>query len=179
MRTATMALAAAIALVAGGLMTAPAAYAGDLVAVQCAGSDTITYNPGLRNFTQTDTLTALPAGSSCTGPGMISGDDSFTGPFTYTLSLSCQSLALFGTATNTFTWSPSGDTSTWADTVVSNTWEDGEFISTNTGPITAGDYAGATLTDVEVIPTTELTACDSAPGLTQVTGTATWTFSGL
>lgn len=175
-----LALAIAVALLLASITVslAPAARA-DLTIVQCAGSDTQTYNPGLRNFTQTVTLTATPEGSPCAGLGMISGDDSFSGVFTATVPLSCDEVPFEGvTASQVFTWSPSGRTSTWAATSVEVTYLDGSDVLTYTGTITAGDYAGTTLTDVEAIPTAELTACDSPPGLTQATGIPTWTFTG-
>jgi hypothetical protein len=177
MRVAT--IAAAVVLFAGGLLAAPAAHAGDLTTVVCVGSDAASYSPGLRNFTQTVTFASTPEGHSCTGLGKISGDDSFTGTFGGTFPLSCTSLLGPVSVTQVFTWSPSGRTSTWSASSVEVTYVGGQQITTFTGQITAGDYTGANLTDVEAFPTAQLTACLSPPGLTHTTGLGTWTFARL
>jgi hypothetical protein len=179
MRGATIAAAAAVALLVSGLLDTPAARAGDLATVVCLGSDAASYSPGLRDFSQTVTFASTPEGHSCTGLGKISGDDSFTGNFTGTFPLSCTSLLGPVGVTQVFTWSPSGRTSTWAASSVEVTYLAGQQITTFTGRITAGDYTGANLTDVEAFPSSALTACFSWPGLTHTMGLGTWTFTGL
>ena len=179
MRRAIMAAAAAVALLVGGFLDTPAARADGLVTVVCLGSDAASYSPGLRDFSQTVTFVSTPEGHSCTGLGRISGDDSFTGTFTGTFPLSCTSLLGPVGVTQVFTWSPSGRTSTWAASSVEVTYLAGQQITTFTGRITAGDYTGANLTDVEVFPSSQLTACFSPPGLTHTMGSGTWTFTRL
>jgi hypothetical protein len=176
MRVATT--TAAIILFLGGLLAAPAAYASDLASVVCAGSDTASYSPGLRDFPQTVTFTSAPEGHSCEGLGKISGDNSFSGTFGGTFSLSCTSLLGPVSVTQVFTWSPSGRTSTWSASSVEVTYADGQQITTFTGQITVGDYTGANLTDVEAFPTAQLTACLSPPGLTDAKAVGTWTLAG-
>lgn len=163
---------------ASGLLTVPAAATG-LVAVACPGSDEVTFSPGLRNFSQSVSFTESLAGHACTGLGKISGDNSFASPFSGTTSLSCTTLHPTGMFTLVLTWSPSGRTSTWSATFGAVAYVNGELVATSTGQITAGDYTGATLTGAAAYPTSQLTACLSAPGLTNLSGTFAWTFAGL
>ncbi|MBV1856631.1 hypothetical protein [Catellatospora tritici] len=168
--------AAPTSTMANGRVTVSAA---SLVTVVCPGSDDVTFSPGLRNFSQTVSFSETLEGHACTGLGKIPGDNSFATSFSGTTQLSCTTLHASGMFTLVFTWSPSGRTSTWSAALGEVAYVNGQVVATATGPITAGDYTGSTLTSVSVYPTAQLAACLSAPGLTHLHGTVTWTVAGL
>ncbi|BAJ26436.1 MULTISPECIES: hypothetical protein [Kitasatospora] len=172
--------AAALALATAA---APSAYGASTralttVSVVCTGSDTTNYNPGLRTFSQTVDTYGTDTGSGCTGVGRITGLTSFSASFSGTYTASCISPIQSGSGTETLTWND-GSTSVWAwhSTVATNSA--GQLVGTYDGTITTGRYAGANLNNTDVEPNTNVTACFSSPGLTQTTGTATWTFTEL
>ncbi|WP_181792705.1 hypothetical protein [Streptomyces sp. WELS2] len=47
---------------------------------------------------------------------------------------------------------------------------DGTTVLVSTGPVTAGDYAGHTITNTVVITSTDLLACTTPSGLTSTAG---------
>jgi hypothetical protein len=171
-------VAISVVVAAMSLLGSPAAASG-LVTVACAGSDSATFNPGLRNFAQTVSFAETLEAHGCTGLGKISGDNAFETSFGGTQEFSCTTLHVPPAFTLQVTWSPSGRTSTWNSTSTVVTYANGQVISTSTGQITGGDYTGATLTAVGVYPSSQLAACLSAPGLTSISGTMTWTFVDL
>ncbi|WP_030398118.1 hypothetical protein [Kitasatospora purpeofusca] len=171
--------AAALLLAAAAVPSAAApARTTTLVAVVCVGSDTTNYDPGLRTFSQTVDTYGTDEGHSCTGVGRISGLNSFTASFTGHYTASCVSPIQAGSGTEVLTWND-GTTSTWSWSSTVATNSAGQLVGTYDGPITAGRYSGANLNNTDVEPNTNVTACFSAPGLTQTTGTATWTFTDI
>jgi hypothetical protein len=171
-------LATTLVVASMGLLVSPAAASG-LIAVVCSGSDSVTFNPGLRNFPQSVSFAETLEAHDCTGLGKIAGDNAFETSFGGTQEFSCTTLHMPPAFTLQVTWSPSGRTSTWHATSTVVTYANGQVISTSTGQITSGDYTGATLTSVGVYPTPQLAACLSSPGLTSLGGAVTWTFAGL
>jgi hypothetical protein len=166
-------------LVVAALGLAPTAASASPDSVVCTGTDDATFHPGLRTFSRTVEYSETIEGTYCAGLGKITGDNTFDSGFGGTADLSCT--ALFGPImfTQEFTWSPSGRTSTWTAQFGESVYVDGQLVATATGPITDGDYSGATMTLVAAYPTTQLIACLSSPGLTSIHGTMTWTLTDL
>jgi hypothetical protein len=85
-------------------------------------------------------------------------------------SASCETLLSGGSGETNYFWS-NGNSSTFSyrsTTIDLN----GEIITTETGTITAGEFAGNLATVVLVLPTLDLSACQST-GLSTASGTAT------
>lgn len=182
MRKSILTAASATALLLPTVAAVPAsatpARTTTLVAVVCVGSDTTNYDPGLRDFSQTVDTYGTDEGHSCTGLGKISGLNSFTASFTGHYTASCISPIQSGSGTEVLTWNDSTtSTWSWSSTVATNSA--GQLVGTYDGLITAGRYAGANLNNTDIEPNTNVTACFSSPGLTQTTGTATWTFTDI
>jgi hypothetical protein len=147
-----------------------------LVAVVCTGTDTTNYKPGLLTTSQTVDTYGTDTGSGCLGVDQVTGLDSFTASFTGQYTASCIAPIQSGSGTEVLTWND-GTTSTWSWSSTVATNEAGQLVGTYDGPITTGRYAGANLNNTDVEPDTDVTACLAAPGLTQTTGIATWTFA--
>ncbi|MCX4680162.1 hypothetical protein OG413_33655 [Streptomyces sp. NBC_01433] len=177
-RAALSAIVFILPAVAAQSAHAQPASAESLILVECVGSDTTNYSPGLRTFSQTVSTSGTDEGHGCTGLGKISGLNSFTASFTGSYTASCISPIQSGSGTEILTWNDN-TTSTWdwSSTVATNAA--GQLVGTYDGEIVSGRYAGADLNNIDIEPNTNVTACFSAPGLTQTTGTATWTFIGL
>ncbi|WP_327072264.1 hypothetical protein OG196_01620 [Kitasatospora purpeofusca] len=170
--------ATAIALAVPAITSTQTAFAApdSLVSVVCTGSDTTNYSPGLRTTSQTVSTYGTDEGHGCTGLGRISGLTSFSASFTGQYTASCLSPIQSGSGTETLTWND-GSTSTWQWSSSVATNSAGQLVGTYNGPITSGAYAGTNLNNTDVEPNTNVAACTAAPGLTQTTGTATWTFT--
>lgn len=152
-------------VIAGTLFVPPAEARSHTATATCAGSQTVTYSPGLtdrpRNVTINGTTT-LRHCVSATGPTTTGGTSTFTGTGTF----SCTS----GTYTGTrkITWS-NGRTSTLS--FGSGVSVNGpESIVTIKGTVTGGEFAGQKWGGTFTMFTTKPTACAAQSGLTTASG---------
>ncbi|MBW8485424.1 hypothetical protein [Actinomadura parmotrematis] len=160
-------------LLAGGLLpliAAPPASA-RLADVTCpAGNQTVSFSPGVKTAPQTVTVTynaALGVCASLSQPSITSG----TSGGTVTVTLSCADLLSTTTGTQVFTWN-TGQSSTLAFTrTVTNV--NGQTVITLRGKISAGLFTGRTAVFTVVEPVLDLTACQTAAGLTSQAGVTT------
>ena len=145
--------------------------------INCTGQTEILYSPGLTNQTQAVTYTGEDRATLCislTHPTL----QTFVGPFSGGGQLSCTSLMNASQGTETLYWNgTSTQTSSWTFTY-NPVMVGGALVSTVSGPITAGIAAGATLTQVLVLPLTALAACSDPGGLPIQRPTSTWAFTG-
>ncbi|MBS0452809.1 MAG: hypothetical protein JSS14_16060 [Proteobacteria bacterium] len=145
--------------------------------INCTGQTEILYSPGLTNQAQAVTYTGEDRATLCislTHPTL----QNFVGPFSGGGQLSCTSLTNVSQGTETLYWNGTTTlTSSWTFTY-NPVMVGGSLISTVSGPITAGVAAGATLTQVLVLPLTALAACSEPGGLPTQKPTSTWAFSG-
>lgn len=166
-------LFAALALVLGGLLTAPAAQAapaalGDLVCP--AGNQAVSFSPGLTNTSKTTTITynaTLGVCASLTHPEITSGGSAGTVVAPY----SCLDLLNTSTGTQTFTWN-TGQSSVLSYTRTV-TILNGQTVITLTGTITSGLFTGGHAVFTVVEPALQLTACETPQGLTSQAGVTT------
>jgi hypothetical protein len=158
-------------LVAAGtaLLPAASAQAATLGTLTCQGTEFTTFAPAL---TSTPTPTLIFSDDTY-GP-CVSTDTSISGGFDYVQtdnpSASCTTLLSSGNGSATFTWN-NGNSTTFsyrATTVDVN----GEIITTEIGTITSGEFAGNAATEVIVLPTLDLNACETT-GLSTASGTVT------
>jgi YVTN family beta-propeller protein len=91
------------------------ATAAPVLLVGCLGSNTASFDPGLRLFPQAVTVSATEEAQACGGLGAIPGDSSFQFSYQVPATLSCTTVLLPSEAGAplTLTWEPSGRTSTW------------------------------------------------------------------
>lgn len=173
MRFSRIAYSAVATIVIGGgavMLPAASAHASILQTLTCQGTEFTTFSPAL-----TRTATATFISSADTFGPCVSTDTSISGGLSYTETsdptASCGTLLSGGSGQTTFLWS-NGNSSTFS---YSRTTIDlnGEIISTLTGTITSGEFAGNLATEVLVLPTLDLTACESAAGISTASGTAT------
>jgi hypothetical protein len=177
MRLVPIAYSAVATIVIGGsaiLLPAASAQAATqdpqlLGTLTCQGTDFTTFAPSL---TSTPTSTLI-FGDDTFGP-CVSTDTSISGGVDYSQtsdpSASCDTLLAGGSGSTTFFWS-NGHSSTF--TYKQTTTDvNGEIVSTDTGTITGGEFAGNLATEVLVEPTTDLTECQSS-GISTASGTVT------
>jgi hypothetical protein len=172
MRFARIAYSVAAAMVLGGgavLLPAASAHAATLGTLTCQGTEFTTFAPSL---TSTPTSTLLFSDDTF-GP-CVSTDTTISGGIAYSQTAdstaSCGTLLSDGSGSTAFFWS-NGNSSTFSYTRTTVDLN-GEIVSTETGTITSGEFAGNLATEVNVLPTLDLTACQSA-GLSSASGTAT------
>jgi hypothetical protein len=165
-------------LIGGGAVLLPAtsAHALTLGTLTCQGTEFTTFSPSL---TQTAASTFISSADTF-GP-CVSTDRTISGGLAYTeesdASASCSTLLSESSGSTTFLWS-NGKSSTFSynkTTIDVN----GEIISTETGTITSGEFAGNLTTEVLVLPTLDLSACESSAGISTASGTATLTILPL
>ncbi len=145
-----------------------AAQGGD---IQCQGTHSVSYNPGLLLTSQFITLTGSVIYSLCTSvsdPAITYGLISVAGSFP----ASCLNL-LAGppSATWIITWN-TGETSEW---FYSSTTQNvsGTIVQTETGVIVAGKFAGSTAIGVQVLVAPPVINCLGPPGVRGSQGIAT------
>jgi hypothetical protein len=162
--------AAAILLGAGAaLLPAISAQAVTLGTLTCQGTESIAYSPPL---TPTPRATKISA-ETIFGP-CVSTDPSISGGLAHvhavSPSASCDELTK-GTVRTTLTWS-NGNTSTFSAT---RTTDDvnGEVVTTDTGVIVSGEFAGNDATEVVVLPDLDPASCETT-GIASASGTATF-----
>lgn len=167
--------------VAVGAMTAPvSAHAAALPLLQCTGDIVTTYSPGLTFAPQSVHVTVTEAyGSEAdpVGTCVVLGAP-ITGGFhqhSRTLTLSCLSILESTPITETFTWN-NGSTSTVGFTTSRYTDADGETVIVREGTVTAGFDSGALAEQTVTLLDTQLAACATPGGLSEISGLATLTF---
>jgi hypothetical protein len=173
MRFARIAYSAVATIVIGSgavMLPAASAHASILQTLTCQGTEFTTFSPAL-----TKTAAATYISSADTFGPCVSTDTTISGGVAYTESsdpsASCAALLSSGSGETTFFWS-NGKSSTFSYTRTTIDLN-GEIISTQTGTITSGEFAGNLATEVLVLPTLDLTACESATGISTASGTAT------
>jgi len=150
-------------------MASPAAAQGG--DIQCQGTHSVSYNPGLLFTPGFTTLTRSTIYSLCTSisdPAITYGLTSGTSSF----QASCLNL-LAGppSATWILTWN-TGETSEW---LYSSSTQNvsGTIVQTQTGVIVAGKFAGSTAIGVLVLAAPPVINCFGPPGVTGSQGVAT------
>ncbi|MFJ8254112.1 hypothetical protein [Streptomyces sp. NPDC094466] len=166
------------ALLCGAGLVASASTAGadTLTLVNCVGETNVAFSPGVTNTPQSIAVSGEDVATLCaslTHPGLTS----FVGPFSGTATQSCTSLFASGSGTETLHWNDS-TTSVWNYT---NSFSNvnGTKVGTSTGTISSGTLAGATVTQTITFVNLDLSVCSTPAGLTSISGTDTWTFTGL
>jgi len=175
-RTQVAVLALMTITVAGvGIAAGPAAHA--LSSTTCTGTSRITYTPGLTNTPQTVQYDETDTFSTC-----LSSDPTLaSGQFSVTVDLpgaSC--LALPSLTPNTpypITWN-NGNTSL-VDLSFTDVIAEGIEQVTGTGPVTSGEFQGATATIVWLYTVPDPLQCLTSQGVTSQTGTLTAHITGL
>jgi hypothetical protein len=171
MRT-TALLGAAALSVSALAMAAPASASSTSGSVVCPiGAQSTTYTPGLKY--------APPAPTSVSSTGTLGGCVSTDGnhtaaSYTFNGSGSLNCLTGSSSGSGTIDWSdpgtsPSRFTYTAAITVRPN----GIVVSTLTGPVSSGDYAGNVISATFILPSTDLLGCTTSQGLTNTSGVFT------
>jgi hypothetical protein len=166
------AASAVAALVIGGgavLLPAASAQASILQTLTCQGSEFTTFSPSLTTTAATTYISTDDSFGPC-----ASTDTTISGGLAYTQtedpSASCDTLLGIGSGETTFIWT-NGNSSTFSYTKTTTNLN-GEIVSTETGPITSGEFAGNLATEVIVLPTLDLSACESG-GISTASGSVT------
>lgn len=165
------------AFLIGGMGTvvssAPKAHAAGSL-LTCTGSAVATYNPGLTNQTQRETVTVAETYAPCIAsadPSLVSG----TGTAIVILQASCTSFAVVPN-TVTYRWNNGKSSTVVYGTNVVVRLADGSTQVTSTGAVVAGFGALSTVVRTITYPQLNLTACNQPPGVTTLTGAAVLTF---
>jgi hypothetical protein len=148
-------------LVLAGMCASTPAHAAS-VDVTCAGTETVSYDPGLLLTPQAVHTIVTGILAPCTSgvPGITAGTyrEDFTTP------LSCATLLSGRAGTRVFHWND-GSTSTFSfDRALNNVA--GQITVTFTGTITAGRFAGDTAVEQAVFVTPSALQCLAPPGIT-------------
>ncbi|NUR58397.1 MAG: hypothetical protein HOV87_06850 [Catenulispora sp.] len=143
-------------------LCAPTAAHAVSIDVTCAGTETVSYSPGLLLTTQTvrTSVTGSLAACSSSDPGITAG----TYREDFSASLSCATLLSGRAGTRIFRWSD-GTTSTFAFNRALNNAA-GQVTVTFSGSITAGRFTGDTVLEQVVFVTPNPLQCLASPGLT-------------
>lgn len=159
--------------VSGRAAATPASAALDLSANVCTGTEVVTYTPGITNTSQSVTRNVqgnLGTPLHCTDPAAPTG--TYT-ELTNNVVTSCTDLLTLSTGTRILHWS-GGESSTFPF-VRTVTRANGNVVVTHTGTIGSGMYASHPATLAITIPETQLAACSTQLGVTQLTGVSTLT----
>jgi len=169
--TRSTALAAATALGASALITGPA-HAEPLGLLQCQGTETVTYSPGVTFQPRDIDITTDGRFGSC-----VDGEGGVTsGSYgeRFTILAGCNDLLDGFQGPRTFTWN-TGDTSV-IEATGSSTAVAGQVVTTITGTVTHGRFQGRTATQIIVLPQAGLLSCLTT-GVTGTTGVTTLTLA--
>ncbi|MFD7919810.1 hypothetical protein ACFV3R_11360 [Streptomyces sp. NPDC059740] len=139
--------------------------------VTCAGTQNISYSPGLTNTPRSVTA----QGTNNLGPCVVPNTDITAGTITFgsTGDYSCQGLLASTQEVNVVHWSD-GSTSTLQVTRTA-TKVNGQLINTFTGSVTSGTFHGASVVWTITNLTLSLLACETQEGLTSLTGVDVFT----
>ena len=144
---------------------------GDLT---CAESESVSYSPGLlttRRPVDVSVHNTLSC-KSLTDPAVTGGQVRAT---VRGLDRSCTDLAASGSGSYAITWN-TGDTSTISYTRSAN-YVLGTLVIVESGTVTAGRFAGDSVTHVVELLNLDLLACLAEPGLTAASGLGTYVFA--
>jgi hypothetical protein len=151
--------------------------------VQCTGTTSLTYSPGLTNTRQTVVITTNEALSHCLHIPDLPALP-FLMPATSQTQLTrdnrtCTTLLAGGPGSQVLTWN-NGETST-VNYVSTTNIVNGNIVSVQTGTITMGRYAGQSIIGTRIWtpllggqPIDFVTGCSSPGGITSLTGTLTF-----
>jgi hypothetical protein len=141
--------------------------------LQCAGTETDTYAPGVTFQPREFTITLTGQYGSCVdGSGHVTSGS--YGPEVFSLDAGCDDLFEGFTATRTFTWN-TGDSSVMQGSGQS-TEVGGSVVTTITGKIVQGRFQGDSAIQTITLPQPDVLACLTT-GYTGATGVATLTLS--
>lgn len=175
-RTRVAVLALTTITVAGvAIATGPAAHA--LSSTTCTGTSDITYTPGLTNTAQTVEYDEIDTFSTC-----LSSDPTLaSGSFSVTVDLpgaSCLALpSLTFSTPYPITWN-NGSTSV-VDLSFTDVIAEGIEQVTGTGPVTNGEFRGASATIIWLYTVPDPLRCLTSQGITSQAGTLTAQITGL
>ncbi|GAA2569814.1 MULTISPECIES: hypothetical protein [Streptomyces] len=167
-RSAVLTTAAAV-LLTGALAAGPA-HAEPLALLQCQGTESVAYSPGITFQPQdVDVTTDGRLGSCVDGAGEVT-----SGAYgeRFTLHAGCNDLLGGFQGPRTFTWS-TGDTSV-IEAEGSSTAVAGQVVTTLTGTVVQGRFHGRSVIQVIVLPQPALPLCLTT-GVTGTTGATTLT----
>ncbi|MFY1830731.1 hypothetical protein ACN47A_32755 [Myxococcus fulvus] len=143
------------------------------------GVATNRFTPPLRNTPQDVVVSGSNELSNCYSvlgdPVTSASRPSFSALFPH---YSCLSLVESGPSTAVFTWN-TGETSTFTFTRLTTRVEGLLFVLTHVGTVSAGKFEGATAVRATSILATDLEACGSPEGLSEMTGATTLTLTKL
>lgn len=163
-------LATAVTVICTGALAAGPARAEPLAVLQCQGTESVAYRPGITfQPRDVDVTTDGRLGSCVDGAGEVT-----SGAYgeRFTLHAGCNDLLGGFQGPRTFTWS-TGDTSV-IEAEGSSTAVAGQVVTTLTGTVVQGRFQGRSATQVIVLPQPGLLQCLST-GVTGATGTTTLT----
>jgi hypothetical protein len=149
----------------------PSAHA-STESITCSGSETLTYNPGLKLFERTVTLDVVVNFGPCisTNPAISSGTAA-TPPGGVPAKLSCLNLLDSPTGVASIRWN-NGTKSRYSFNQVTSTLA-GQLVATTFGTVIEGPFLGRSLSIVFVSPAPNLLNCLSPSGLTARSGPVT------
>ncbi|GAA4629918.1 hypothetical protein GCM10023196_053200 [Actinoallomurus vinaceus] len=146
------------------------AWAGPPALLQCQGTETTAYRPGLAFQPRHIEITTSGRFTSCVGGAVTSGSYGER----FTIFVGCNDLLDGFHRARTFRWN-TGDTSV-IDGTGRSTATAGQVVTTITGPITAGRLRGRTAIEVITLPQPSALRCLTT-GLTNATGATTLTIA--
>lgn len=168
----SLATACAAAASAAGA-TAPASA----LAVVCQGSSTAGFSPGLTNTTQRTAVDFEIAYEGCTRIGIPIEQFSGSVPVSATVETSCTALTVERPTVRIIRWSDS-TTSRW-EFAATGVWVTGTALGIlQVGEITDGRYRGAAAEGTQTLLGGGIALCDTARGITQLSGLATLSLIG-
>ena len=151
-----------IVLAICGVILPPATASAVSAAVTCAGTETVTYQPGVLLAPQNVSVTINGILAPCT-----SSDPTITsGTYLHNVNavVSCSTVLAAQAGTRVFQWS-NGQSSTFSyNRTVNNVG--GQTTVTFTGTIVSGQFTGATVIQQVVLVTPNSLQCLAPPGLT-------------
>jgi hypothetical protein len=156
-------LIAAVIALTGTAVSAPAAHALS-VDVTCAGTETVTYQPGLLLTPQQVHVVVTGILAPCTSS--VAGITAGNYGESFTTTLSCSTLFAGRTGTRVFHWS-NGQSSTFSfNRAINNVG--GQTTVTFTGNIVSGKFTGDTVVEQVIFVTPNIPQCLAPPGLTSL-----------
>ena len=163
----------ALLLVAMAFLPAAASAA---TVIQCVGTETIEFSPGLTLTPQATTIAVTLDLATCTGisdPPVMSLFLQVAPTFTASCLAPLDGLLI--TQTSMYTWN-TGDTSSMQLTVT-GTRAGAVQIITGTGEIIGGLFEGASVVFVHTLPIPGVLQCLAPPGVTEISGPAMMTIT--
>ncbi|MFI2380142.1 hypothetical protein ACH5AO_34600 [Streptomyces sp. NPDC018964] len=169
-RTRSAVLATVVTVVCTGALAAGPARAEPLALLQCQGTESVAYSPGITFQPRDVDVTTDGRLGSCVDGEVKVASGAYGEQFT--LHAGCNDLLGGFQGPRTFTWS-TGDSSV-IEAEGSSTAVAGQVVTTLTGTVVQGRFQGRSATQVIVLPQPGLLQCLST-GVTGATGTTTLT----